>query len=88
MIIHHFHLSVHYRANNNKKNLSYTLTWKTNLKDKRQVIGMFVSVPWRFPDSHFDDDASYTPNVTAATIALPAQHLSREKPVGTTCKWL
>ena len=40
---------------------------------------MFMSVPWRFPNSHFDNNASYTPYVTAATIALSTQHLSRDK---------
>ena len=61
--------------------------WRTYLKDKRQVIGMFMSVPWRFPDSHFYNDAPHTPYVTAATIALSTQHLSRDKLFSTTGKW-
>lgn len=56
------------------------------LEDKRQVIWMFMSVPRRFTDSHFYYDASDTPYITAATIALSTQHLSRDKPISITCK--
>lgn len=56
------------------------------LEDKRQVIWMFMSVPRRSTDSHFYYDASDTPYITAATIALSTQHLSRDKPTSITCK--
>ncbi len=59
------------------------MNWNTSpyLKDKCQMIWMFVSVPRRFTDSHLYNNTSNTPHVTASTIALSTQHLARYKPV-------
>ena len=57
---------------------------RTYLKNKRQMIGVFVSVPWWSSSRHFNDNTPYTPNITTSTITLTTQYLQKSQKLKST----
>lgn len=50
-----------------------------HLKNERQVVGVFLRIPGRLRTGHLDNSTAHTPDITAATVLLPSQHLQSHK---------
>ncbi len=51
----------------------------SHLENECQVVGVLLCIPGWLRTGHLDNSTAHTPDVTAATILLPSQHLKAQK---------